>query len=287
MTKPVRFHSTKYGPELLVDIARVSEMPGFVLEGPHALAFHDIVLVTRGTGRLTLDGTTYRVRRGMVFFTTPGAMRVWNVDGMDGSCLFFPALFLEEFFSDPAFLQRLPYFHGETGGAALQLTAKQASRLGRRLAAMQRELHRLRRDSVHLLRAQVYEVLVTLGRAYSAFHGAPVDRAPNRVTSRYLDVIAQDGAKRRRVASYAKELAVSPGYLNTLCKRHLGKGAKELIADRMVLEARRLLLYSDESAGRIGSALGFRDPSYFGRFFRARTGRTPSQFKAMNEEASR
>ena len=62
-----------------------------------------------------------------------------------------------------------------------------------------------------------------------------------------------------------------------------GRGAKGLIADRLLLEARRRLLYSDESVGRIAGALGFRDPSYFSRFFRAKTGRSPRQFLIDNK----
>jgi len=54
----VAFHRTKYGRELLVDAARVREMPGFIRanRAAHSLEFHDILLVTRGTGALLLDG---------------------------------------------------------------------------------------------------------------------------------------------------------------------------------------------------------------------------------------
>ena len=53
-----------------------------------------------------------------------------------------------------------------------------------------------------------------------------------------------------------------------------------MLQERLTLEARRLLLYSDESAENIGYSLGFEDPSYFSRFFRAATGRSPSEFRA-------
>lgn len=283
--KPIPFHTTKYGPELLVDIAAVREMPAFVLKGPHILAFHDIILVTAGRGWFALDGYRYRVRPGAVFFTAPGQIRVWDVADLDGTCLFFPALFLEEFFNDPLFLERLGYFGVADGGGAIYLSAKRAARLAARLSAMQRELRRLRRDSVHLLRARVYETLITLSRAYSAARGEPAGPAPHPVTQRYLELLERGVSGRRRVGTYAKELAVSPGYLNTLCRRRLGRSAKDLIADRLVLEARRRLLYSDEPVGRIASALGFRDPSYFSRFFRARTGRSPRQFQREERSA--
>ena len=145
---------------------------------------------------------------------------------------------------------------------------------------IRRELKRLRPDSAHLLRARAYEILITLARASAPTRGRDLEERPSRVTLRYLAMIEGGGARRRSVGAYARELAVSPGYLNTLCQRQWGRSAKALIADRLVLEARRLLLYSDEPAGRIASALGFKDPSYFSRFFRTRTGRSPRRFRA-------
>ena len=85
---------------------------------------------------------------------------------------------------------------------------------------------------------------------------------------------------RRVVADYTRELAVSPGHLNALCKRHLGRSAKAVIQDRLLTEARRLLLYSEDSAARIGHALGFEDPSYFTRFFHRTARRSPTAFRA-------
>lgn len=284
-SKPVPFHTTKYGPEMLVDAAWVREMPAFILARPHTLAFYDVILVTRGRGRFTLDGSRYRVRPGTVIFTAPGQVRVWQVRELDGICLFFPGLFLEEFFNDTHFLQRLGYFHAPGGAAAIYLSPAKASRLEAQIIRMRRELQRLRSDSVHLLRAQAYEILVTLARTYAECRPTDAGQTPDRRTQRYMEMIEGDRSQGRNVAFYARELGVSPGYLNSLCRRHVGRNAKELITDRLLLEARRLLLYSDSSIDQIGSALGFKDPSYFSRFFLARTGATPSGFRATNGQA--
>jgi AraC-like DNA-binding protein len=83
-----------------------------------------------------------------------------------------------------------------------------------------------------------------------------------------------------RVAGYAKLLSVSAGHLNAMVRRQLGRPPLELIQDRLALEARRLLRHTDETAARVGYALGFDDPSYFARFFRRRTGLTPTAFRA-------
>jgi len=275
----VAFLHAKYGPEILIDTAWVREMPTFLRAGPHALDFHDILLVTKGRGTYTLDEHSHRVRPGTVFFTIPGQVRRWKTTDLDGLSLFFPGAFLEEFFQDPHFLDRLPYFHAPAGAAALRLPPRRADDLKRRLLSMRREFHRLRLDSAHLLRARLYEILVTLARDYASAHGTAAARSANRTALRFREMVEAMASSRHRVAAYAGDLGVSPGHLNALCRRHLGRSAKGVIQDRLAVEARRALLYTDETAARVGYALGFEDPSYFTRFFRRITGQSPSAFR--------
>src|SRR5688500_9649609 len=86
----IDFYRTKYGPEVLIDTAWVREMPTFLEHDAHQLTFYDILLVTRGKGFFWLDSHRYPVRRGCVFFTSPGQVRLWRVQNLDGLCLFFP-----------------------------------------------------------------------------------------------------------------------------------------------------------------------------------------------------
>jgi len=275
----IDFHATKYGRELLVDCRAVHEMPAFIVDRPHALSFYDLILITRGRGTFWLDATPYRVRPNTVICTTPGQIRNWEVPQLDGICLFFPALFLEEFFNDASFLYRLPFFHGRPGEAARELSPANARRLRARMSSMRSEIVGLKRDSVHLLRASLYETLITLSRVYAA-NDDPAERSASPLALRYRDAVQRQATKQHGVAKYARELGVSPGHLNTICKRHLGRGAKEVIEEQLVVEARRLLLYSDESASRVALRLGFNDPSYFSRFFRRASGCSPSDFRA-------
>src|SRR5689334_820575 len=90
----VAFDRRKYGRHLLIDVAWVHDLRGFILAGPHALAFFDIILVTRGTGWFRLDSHRHTVRPGTVFFTAPGQVRKWEVPQLDGICVFFEDAFI-------------------------------------------------------------------------------------------------------------------------------------------------------------------------------------------------
>lgn len=284
LAERVPFHRVKYGRELLVDVARIRDIPTFILDRPHTLEFYEIVLVTRGRGFVWLDADRYPVRTGGVLFTSPGQIRRWQSERLDGICLLFPAMFLEEFFRDESFVDRLPFFRGGAGTGLLALSPVRTLRLQRRLEAMRRELHRLRADSVHLLRARLYEILVMLARIFAKSHRiSAVAPIAHDLTTRFRALVREQATARHGVESYARDLAVSPGYLNRVSKRYLGQTAKAVIRDALVLEARRRLLYSNESAARVGYALGFVDPSYFTRFFRRSTGQTPNQFRRIGK----
>ena len=275
----VAFDRKKYGRHLLIDVAWVHELSGFILGEPHSLGFFDVILVTRGKGSFWLDSHRHAVRPGAVFFTTPGQVRRWDVKQLDGVCLFFEDFFIKEFLHDDAFLHRLPYFHADPARAALSLAPAAARRMRTRLAAMQRELPNDRRDSVDLLRAQLYEMLIVLTRQYAAAHDVAPQRPTHRVVSRFIDLVERDAARCHRIGDYAAELAVTPGHLSVLCAQYTGQRAKRLLDSVLASRARRMLLYTDESAARVGSSLGFEDPSYFSRFFRRETGQTPKEFR--------
>lgn len=84
-----------------------------------------------------------------------------------------------------------------------------------------------------------------------------------------------------RVADYARSLAISTRNLNRLCLRLAGKTPSQVIQRRLVLEARRYLLYTDKTIAEIGYELGFEDPSYFTRFFVREEGMAPAAFRQV------
>ena len=274
------FVRDKYGPELLVDIAWATELQAFPLqEEPHRLRFYDIFLVTGGRGVFRLDEWSYPVEPDLVYFTAPGEVRSWRVRELQGLCLFFPADFLAEFFSDPLFLHRLLFFHHARQEAGVRLEREQVVWLRERLLRMRSELDDLRGDSSHLLRAILYEVLVTLNRIFGRKLGIRTDDLASETVFRFLQLLEQDFRSEHRLGSYCRQLAVSPSHLRNLCQVALGQPPGQVIRRRLATEARRLLRYSDLSAQRISDELGFADPSYFGRFIKRETGSTPSQLR--------
>jgi AraC family transcriptional activator of pobA len=85
------------------------------------------------------------------------------------------------------------------------------------------------------------------------------------------------------IAEYAQALTMTLPTLNRLCRQFSGKGALDLIQDRLLLAARRHLIYTDASVEAIAFGLGFQDPAYFSRFFKRRAGVAPGQFRLARQ----
>ena len=83
-----------------------------------------------------------------------------------------------------------------------------------------------------------------------------------------------------KVNDYAAEVHLSPKYLSQTVKQFTGKSAKEFIQDRLVLEAKRLLLHTDLSVKEVAYKIGFEEPLHFSAFFKKKAGVSPSSFRA-------
>lgn len=84
---------------------------------------------------------------------------------------------------------------------------------------------------------------------------------------------------KRKVKDYAELLHKSPKTLSNLFATYNHQTPQQIIQDRVVLEAKRLLLFSEKQTQEIAYDLGFEDPAYFSRFFKKQAGLTPSAFR--------
>ncbi|RJS47816.1 AraC family transcriptional regulator [Nocardioides cavernaquae] len=96
----------------------------------------------------------------------------------------------------------------------------------------------------------------------------------------FRELLESEHARHHDVAWYAERLGWSPRTLARATKTATGRTPKELIDERVVLEARRLLAHTDLSVARVGEAIGFDDASNFGAWFRLRAGQTPAAFRS-------
>ena len=96
---------------------------------------------------------------------------------------------------------------------------------------------------------------------------------------RFQELIEKSFREWRTMQAYATELGVTPAQLNTTCRALAGKSALQIVHERVLIEAKRSLVYTEMGVSEVAYALGFSDPAYFTRFFKKRVGQSPSAFR--------
>ncbi|GHB60876.1 AraC family transcriptional regulator [Persicitalea jodogahamensis] len=98
----------------------------------------------------------------------------------------------------------------------------------------------------------------------------------------FLHLLEEDNGLKRKVSYYADLLAVSPQNLNAVSRTSASKSASGVIAEFVMAESKRLLLYTDKTVSEIAFSLEFSDSSHFVKHFKKTTGTTPQLFRTAN-----
>ena len=107
-----------------------------------------------------------------------------------------------------------------------------------------------------------------------------------RLYNNFYEKLDKEFKNLRQVAEYANELSVSPSYLTVVVKKVSGYSASYHIQQRMVMEAKRLALYSDASMKAVAYDLGFDDLAHFSKFFKNVAGISFSDFKKIKDQVA-
>lgn len=97
------------------------------------------------------------------------------------------------------------------------------------------------------------------------------------ITSNFLELLSLE--LKNNVAYYADKLGVTSQNLNTLCNRDFSKTASDVIAEHIVKEVKRKLLYTNKSVSEIAYDLEFKDTSHFTKYFKRYVLQTPLQYR--------
>ncbi|RYY60706.1 MAG: helix-turn-helix domain-containing protein [Chitinophagaceae bacterium] len=269
------------GPDLLVEpfagyLARHYEH----LHTPHRHSFYHLVLFTKGSGTHSIDFTSFDVKPYQVYFMAPGQVHAWNFKGaVDGYIINFAADFFRDFLLHTGYLSAFPFFSGDASKATCQLPVSSRPAM----VALFDELVHLNegnglvnRDLVRVNLLKLFLLVESVCKVNSAI---VIPQQKQLVLSGFKKLIDENFIRMRLPKDYAKLLYITPNHLNALCQDLLGKTAGELIRDRLLLEAKRLLVNAGLTVTQVADELDFQDNSYFGRFFKKYTGQTPEEFR--------
>lgn len=137
-----------------------------------------------------------------------------------------------------------------------------------------------RKEAVQSLWASVlYIIAGCLDRRKDRLSSQPSTSRSRLLFKQFINLVAEHHTVHRNVGFYAEKLCLTPKYLSRLIKEATGKSAPDWIDAYVILDAKNLLKYSNDTIKEIVYKLNFPNQSVFYKFFKARTGMTPSEYR--------
>jgi len=248
------------------------------IEKPHRHNFYLLVLFTKGSGTHEIDFTRYDIQPGSLFVLQPGQIHNWQLSpDIEGYIFFYSQEIYNLYFGnkkieDYPFYQSvmnqpeivfemeelvilLPYFD-------LMITENQTD-----LPQKSDKLLNLL-DCIHIEISRKY-LLTTKHKTHSY----------NYKIHQLEQLLEHYYQTEKSPSFYADKMNITLKHLNRICKDILNQTVTELITQRVILEAKRLLINASKTVNQVADSLGFDDYSYFTRLFKKHTGLTPSEFR--------
>lgn len=168
--------------------------------------------------------------------------------------------------------------HGALRSAGLHRAGKDRRYLNTLFGAIDREYRTPAPARDLLLKSLVGVLAVWVGRQMLVRQTERPSRAQELLAA-FTSMVEAEFSQQRSVEDYAARLDITPAYLNTLARRFTGHTAQGVLHRRLLLEAKRQLIYTAMTASQISDDLGFSEPAYFSRFFKRLTGQSPTEFR--------
>ena len=243
------------------------QLKGMETDTMHLHGFYEIIWFQKGSGTHYVDFNQYAIAPGTIIFISPGQIHSFDTKhDQEGYVLKICAELFDDFVSL----------------SCVTVQDKDSAALEMLIGAMQEELKK--EDSLghrEALHALVKLFLIMVRRSYAEIN--PSAPNPHKVSYKaflnFRKLIEENYCRLHTVKDYASLLNVSSKTLTLYVNECSKYSPLELINNRIILEAKRLLRYSVLSVKEIAFRLGFEDPSYFAKFFKRLVKQSPADYR--------
>lgn len=249
---------------------------------PHRHNYYEICVFITGAGQHEIDFKSFPIKSHSIHFLSPGQVHmISREENYHGYLLLFSREFYSSDFQKKDMLFELPYLNNNTSKPILELNDKEFEEFLELIEVLKRENSREHALRQNIVRSYLHIFLLKCKVAFlEKSNSAGTNTDMSLVTVNQFKILLEKSYKEMHfVKDYADVLALTPLQLNKMVKNITGKNASDMIISRIVLEAKRLLTFTDLSNKEIAFEMNYQDPSYFTRLFRKKTGVTPTVFR--------
>nr|WP_140960313.1 AraC family transcriptional regulator [Flavobacterium jejuense] len=237
------------------------------MDWPHRHDFFSLVWFTKSSGINVIDFEEYEIKPNRLFFMQPKQVHNWSYSKeSQGYILVFDAHFISEI---PLEIMNITFFDLKPNSIKLLKVLLENLIEESKLNDNLREKSIVSGINFLLLHLTRITKDLELNKKYK-----PI------TLLKFSKLVADTISKNLTVKDYADQLHLTVEKLNELCKENYGQNPKNIILEKKITEAKRLLYFTDLSIKEIAFQLGFEDSSYFSRIFKLKTKLSPSNFKS-------
>lgn len=264
----------------------VTELQDFFPNGsrhkgiPHRHNYYEVFVFTQGGGTHMIDFKEYEIKARSLHFISPGMIHYIKRNSL---CLGYVLTFTDELYAMHHYEQILfgiNLYHNHQLAPIIEYSSPELEFILQLVHQLKDEYktNRPMRDSFIL--SCLNTLLIHANRKFTAQHNLQLSHtfADERVQAfrKWLDEPIQS---KPLLSYFAAKINLPAKQLTSIIKKHTGLSPIEHITNRLIIEAKRMLVNTDMSVKEIAFLLYFEDPAYFGRFFRKQTDLTPQQFR--------
>jgi len=242
-------------------------------------ALNHVFLISGGAGVVSLDDTVMRFDGACLIFIPAGVVHSFLfAEGTQGYVLTLATSLLSRVLGQGPARQWLD-------GARLWPQEDEMADLLHLIRRMEREIswQALGREAV--LESLLTVVLTDLTRQAQRFSQPQETGTAQQLLARFHALVEARYTDSLPLSVYLERLGVTETQLRYACHQAQERTPLQIIVERRLMEARRLLIYSDRSVAECGLSAGFSDPAYFTRLFTRRFSQTPKMYRLSRRQA--
>ncbi len=274
-TIPVHDLSARAKADLII-VRRFKIKPGDV-EVAHRHNYNQLLFIEKAQGEHEIDFIKHPLKNFSFHFVGAGQVHklLLNKDATGGALLFQREVFYDSP-HEKNLLEQLPFF--KRNEHPVLETAAKDFKLFKALIHLIFE-EQSDGDNFIIKKNYLSVLLLKLERFYKENKPVTLLTSQPQLVNRFLHLIEKECLQNGSVNWYAEKLFVTPNHLNETAKNVTGKTALALIQEQILLEAKRMLIYTTLSVKETAFACGFDDVAYFIRFFKKHADKTPQQYR--------
>ena len=281
LTRP-NGESTDFMIKSTADIYEQMENDPQLADQPHRHDYYTIIVVEKALGGAhIIDFKEYPLNEAAVHFVYPGQVHQFlSATKPNGYVLNFSSTFLMQNNISEELIDRVYLYNSYGDSPPMPVNEHQLSTLFGIIEQMKTYLHGDNYFRYEALGALLKLFIINISGACTLSHlNAEYESGSHHLIRDFKRLIRTNYKKTHKVQDYASQLSVSNDYLNRYVKEKTGKSPKDYIQDKLVIEAKRLLLFSEMSSKELAYEIGFEEPSHFNTFFKKHSGHSPIAFR--------